>query len=113
MPCLVQTEALFDEDRGLSLQERASVWKIQRLCLATQRPCLVKQTWCIVFNEKTKTEFLNVSNRYLFSQTPFPFLDRMTKPVLSRFVGPMMPLFGQYKYLLENLIQNICMFDTS
>ena len=57
MPCLVQTEALFDEDRSLSLQEWASIWKIQRLCLATQRPYLVKQIWCIVFNENTKTEF--------------------------------------------------------
>ena len=95
MPCLVQTEALFDEPRGLSLQEWASVWKIQRLCLATQRPCLVKQTWCIVFNENTKTDFLKVSNRYLFPQTPFTFLHRMPKPVLSRFVGPMRPLFGR------------------
>ena len=75
IPCLVQTEALFDEDRGLSLQEWASIGKIQRLCLATQRPCLVKQTWCIVFNENTRTYFLNVSNRYLFPQTPFPFLS--------------------------------------
>ena len=58
MPCLVQTEALFDEDRWISFPECASVWKIQRLCLPTQRPCLVKQTWCIVYDEKTKTEFL-------------------------------------------------------
>ena len=55
--CLVQTEALFDEDRGLSLKEWASVWKIQTLCLVIQRPCLVKQTWCIVFNENKKTDF--------------------------------------------------------
>ena len=58
MPCLVQTEALFDEDRWISFPECASVWKIQRLCLPTQRPCLVKQTWCIVYDENTKTEFL-------------------------------------------------------
>ena len=39
-PRLVQTEALFDEDGYLSLQERASVWMIRRLCLATRRPCI-------------------------------------------------------------------------
>ena len=33
-PRLVQTEALFNEDKCLSLQELASVWMIQRLCLA-------------------------------------------------------------------------------
>ena len=59
------------------------------------------------------TEILNVSNRYLFPQTPFPFLDRMTKPVLSRFVGPMWPMSDQYKYLFENLILNMHMSDTS
>ena len=100
MPCLVQTEALFDEDRWISFPECAAVWKIQRLCLPTQRPCLVKQTWCIVYD---------VSNRYLFPQIPFPFLNRMAKPVLSIFVGPMRPLFGQYEYLFENMF----MFDTS
>ena len=57
MPCLVETEALFGEDRCLSLQEWASVWKIQRLWVTTQRPCLVKQIGCIVFYENTKTEF--------------------------------------------------------
>ena len=71
MPCLVQTEALFDEDRGLSLQEWASIWKIQRLCLATQRPCLVKQIWCIVFNENTKTEFYLFQTDICFSQNLF------------------------------------------
>ena len=66
-PCLVQTEALFDEDRCILLQEWASVWMIWRLCSATRRPCLLKQTWCIVFNEITKTYFLNVLNRYTCS----------------------------------------------
>ena len=66
-----------------------------------------KQTWCIVFDENMNTEFSNVSNGYLFSQTPFLFIDSMTKPVLPRFVGPMRPLFGQYKYLFENPVQ-IC-----
>ena len=113
MPCLVQTEALFDEDRGLSLTEWASIWKIQRLYLATQRPCLVKQTCCIVFMRTQRPSFFYVSNKYLFPQTPFPFLDRLTKSVLSRFVGPMRPLFGQHKYLLEDLSQNLCMSDTS
>ena len=102
MPCLVQTEALIVEDKGLSLKEWASFWKIQRLCLATNRPCLVKQTGRFVFDENTKTEFLNISNRNLFPQTPFPYLDRMTKP---RYVGRMKPLFGQYKYLFENLLK--------
>ena len=64
-PCLVQTEALFDEDEYLSLQEWASVWMIRRLCLATRRPCLLTHPCCIVFDENTKTQFLNVSNRYL------------------------------------------------
>ena len=57
MPCLVQTETLFDEDRGLSLKEWAYVWKIQRLCLAIQRSCLVKYIGCNVFDENTKTDF--------------------------------------------------------
>ena len=71
MPCLVQTEALFDEDKGLSLQEWASVWKIQRLCLATQRPCLVKQTWCIVFHKNTKTELHMFQTDICFSKHLF------------------------------------------
>ena len=105
MPCLVQIEALIVEDRGLALKEWASFWKIQRLYLLTNRPCLVKQTGRIVFDENMKTEFLNVSNRNLFPQTHFPCLDRMTKPVLSRYVGRMKPLFGQYKYMFENLLK--------
>ena len=77
------------------------------------RPCLVRQTLCIVFDKKTKTELLKVSNRYLFPRTPFSFLDRIEKAVLSRFFGPMRRLFGQYKFLFENLIQNIYMYETS
>ena len=57
-PCLVQKEARFDEDGCLSLQEWASACMIRRLCLATWRPCLLKQTWWIVFKENTKTFFL-------------------------------------------------------
>ena len=46
MPCLVQTEALFDDDKGLSLQEWASFWKIQRLCLANRHGVLfLMRTW--------------------------------------------------------------------
>ena len=37
-PRLVQTKALFDEDRYLSLKEWASIRMIQRPCLATRRP---------------------------------------------------------------------------
>ena len=46
-----------------------------------QMPCLVRQTLCIVFDKNTKTGFLKVSNRYLFPQTPFSFIDRIKKPV--------------------------------
>ena len=42
-PRLDQTEALFDEDGYLSLQEWESVWMIRRLCLATRRPCLINR----------------------------------------------------------------------
>ena len=41
------------------------------------------------------------------------FLDGIKRPVYLDFFGPMKPLFGQYEYMFENLMQNIYMFETS
>ena len=71
MPCLVETESLFDGDRGLSLQERGYVLNIQRLCIATQRLRLVRQTCCIVFEESTNTEFYRFQTDNSFSKHLF------------------------------------------
>ena len=102
-----------------SLRSRLVLWKSSlhledTETLFSNTEALFGETYMVYcFWWEHKDGLLNVSNRYLFPQTPFPFHDRMTKPILYRFAGIMRPLFGQYEYLFENLIQHMCMFDPS
>ena len=83
----MSADALFGSNRGSVWWKERSFFKRVSLCLedtetvSSNTEALFGQTdmvYCFWWEHKDR--LLNVSNRYLFPQTPFPFLDRMTKP---------------------------------